>query len=113
MDKQTVLIGEIVLGSESIVLRAEVTGKLPSAGIALLKYKLAYLLDTRFRPASPEPTSEMTLEEVVVFWKCHRVTVLRRVETGDLHPVTDEDGELRFDRAEVEKLASSVPAGRK
>ncbi len=109
MDTQSVVIGEIVLDSQCITLRAEVAGKLSSARIALLKYKLAFLLDTRFRPAPPKPTAEMTLDEVVALWHCHRSTVLRRVESGELYPVTDEDGELRFDRAEVEKLAGAVP----
>lgn len=64
MDTQSVVIGEIVLDSESVTLRAEVTGKLPAARIALLKYKLAYILDTRFRPLPTEPAAEMTLDEV-------------------------------------------------
>lgn len=105
MDKQSVVIGEIVIDADTpVTLRAEVPEDTSRTRIALLKYKLAYLLDTRFRPAAPEPGAQMTIDEVTTLWHCRRATVLRRMKAGELHPVSDEDGELRFDRAEVEKL---------
>ena len=103
MSKQQVLIGEILLDGEPLSLRVEVGEPVSRARSAILKYKLAYLLDTRFRPAAPEPSKEMGLDEVMALWGCHRVTVLRRLERGELHPI-DKGGDLRFDRAEVERL---------
>jgi hypothetical protein len=46
MDRRNVVLGEIVLDNESIMIRAEVAGTMIPARIALLKYKLAYILDT-------------------------------------------------------------------
>ncbi len=108
MRTQSVCIGEIVIDAEPITLRAEISGKTSPARIALLKYKLAYLLDTRFRPSPPPAGTEMTIDEVTALWHCHRVTVLRRMKSGELHAVSDEDGELRFDRAEVARLKHSI-----
>jgi hypothetical protein len=51
------MLGEIVLNGESIVLRAEIAGPMLAVRVALIKYKLADLLDTRFKPA-PAPESE-------------------------------------------------------
>jgi hypothetical protein len=58
MDTESVLLGEIVLGNEPrIKLFADTATGLSRAGIAELKDKLAFLLDSRFRPSDP-PTSE-------------------------------------------------------
>jgi excisionase family DNA binding protein len=103
MSKQRVLIGEIVLDGEPVSLRVEAAEQVSRARSAILKYKLAFLLDSRFRPAPPEPSNEKTIDEVTALWGCHRVTVLRRLESGELHPI-DQGGDVRFDRAEVERL---------
>ena len=57
MDERNVMLGEIALSGESIVLRAEIAGPMLAARVALLKCKLGFLLDTRFKPA-PAPESE-------------------------------------------------------
>jgi hypothetical protein len=103
METQSVVIGEIVLDPTSAPLRVETSEPLSTARIALLKYKLAFLLDSRFRPAAPEPSDEMTLDEVLALWKCRRVTVLRRMKAGELHAI-ERDGQMRFDRTEIERL---------
>jgi hypothetical protein len=55
MDTQSVLLGEIVLGNEPrIKLYADTAVPLSRAGIAGLKDKLAFLLDSRFRPSDPQ-----------------------------------------------------------
>ena len=45
----------------------------------------------------------LTVDEVTELWQCHRVTLLRLIQRGQLHPV-EVDGEIRFDRAEVMRL---------
>ena len=57
MNERNVTLGEIALNGESIVLRAEIAGPMPAARVALVKDKLSYILDTRFKPAPP-PESE-------------------------------------------------------
>jgi hypothetical protein len=104
MGEQSVVIGEIVIdGGSPITVRAEVPEDCSRARIAFLKYKLAYLLDTRFHAADPEPRPEMTIDEVTALWHCHRVSVLRRIAKGELHPL-ERHGDMRFKRAEVERL---------
>jgi hypothetical protein len=104
MGEQSVVIGEIVIDKDTaITLRAEVPENCSRAQIALMKYKLAYLLDTRFHPAAPDQGPEMTIDEVTALWGCHRITVLRRIAKGQLHPL-ERHGDMRFDRAEVERL---------
>ena len=72
---------------------------------AVLKDRLAYLLDTRFRPSSPEGPG-LTVEKVAEMLECRRRTVLRLISRGKLHPYTGEHGELYFDRAEVSSIKS-------
>ena len=48
-------------------------------------------------------TALMTVDEVTELFRCHRITVLRLIKRGQLHPV-EIDGDLRFDRAEVLRL---------
>jgi hypothetical protein len=105
MDTQSVLIGEILFDGESIPLRVEAVAPASPARIALLKYKLSFLLDTRFKAAPPPETNEMTLEEVLKRWKCHRAAVSRRIKAGELRPI-ERDGDLRFSREEVERLSA-------
>jgi excisionase family DNA binding protein len=104
MRTRRVLLGELVIGSEpAIELRAELPCREASKKAAVLKDRLAYLLDTRFRPAEPEPpeTPGLTVEEVAESLHCRCRTVLQMIRRGKLHPVSDEDGELYFDPAEV------------
>jgi Helix-turn-helix domain len=70
---------------------------------AILKDRLAFLLDTRFRPSAPEspPRPGLTVEEVADRLHCRCRTVLRMIRRGDLRPFNGEDGELYFDPAEV------------
>jgi hypothetical protein len=49
--------------------------------MAVLKEKLASLLDTRFQPADlPYPT--LTIGAVIETWPCYRATVLRMIREG-------------------------------
>jgi hypothetical protein len=106
MDKQSVLIGEVILDQEPrIALYAETEIPLSPEGIAVLKDKLANLLDTRFRPPGPLPRFGLTVEDVAALLHCRCRTVLRMIKQGQLHPISDEDGELYFDREEVAKIA--------
>jgi len=107
MNERNVVLGEIVLNGESIALRAEIAGPIIPARVELIKYKLAYLLDTRFKPAPPPERKEMTIDELTARWKCHRVTILRRIQMGDLHPI-GRGRAMRFDREEIDRLSTSV-----
>jgi hypothetical protein len=57
-------------------------------------------------PRDNTDNSPMAVDEVTKLWGCHRITVLRLIKSGQLHPLKIDDGELRFDRAEVLRLAN-------
>lgn len=48
-------------------------------------------------------TTLLTIDDVIALWHCHRVTVLRLMKRGLLHPI-QVGGEPCFQRAEVMKL---------
>ncbi len=111
MHTQRVLLGEVVIGREPpIELFVDLPRDEAGKKAAALKDRLAFLLDTRFRPANPEPLSKrgLAVEEVAVLLHCHCRTVLRLIRRGKLHPISDEDGGLYFDRKEVESV-KAVP----
>jgi len=108
MRTQRVLLGELVIDREPpIELRAELSCADAGEKAAVLKDRLAFLLDTRFRPAAPEPVARpgLTVEDVAASLHCRCRTVLQMIRRGKLHPISDEDGELYFDREEVAKIA--------
>jgi hypothetical protein len=114
MRSQRVLLGELVIDKEPPI---ELYAELPSADTrkkcAALKDRLAYLLDTRFRPSAIENGSlpGMTVEEVAEQLHCACVTVLRMVRRGQLHPIREsDDSEPYFDPAEVAGI-KSIPLG--
>ena len=105
MDTQSVLIGQIVLGNEPrISLYAETPVPLSREGIATLKDKLATILDSRFRASDPPCREEMSIAEVAARWHCRAATVLRRIRTGELHPI-ERNNDVFFRRSEVERLS--------
>ncbi len=113
MRTQRVLLGQLVIERElPIDLFAEVPSSEASEKVAALKDRLAFLLDARFQPSDqlPPPRVAPTVEDVAELLHCRCRTVLRMVKQGQLHPLSDEDGELYFDREEVAKIAH-VPLG--
>ena len=102
MATQCVVVGAIALPGERIRVRAEVVGRPSRARIALVKRQLKYLLDSRFTPA-PESSDEMTVEEVMAAWDCHRVTILRRMQSGEITPIRRNE-RLYFLRSDVERF---------
>ncbi len=113
MRKQRVLLGELRIEREAPI---ELFAALPCAEArqraAALKDKLAFLLDTRFWPANPEPPEipGLTVIEVATLLHCRCVTVLRMIQRGQLHPGENDD-DLIFDPAEVARL-KHVPISR-
>ncbi len=107
MRTQRVLLGQLVIEKEPPI---DLFAKLPSAEAgkkaALLKDRLAFLLDTRFQPSDPHPLQSpgLTVEDVADSLHCRCRTVLRMIKCGELHPFSDEDGELYFDPKEVENI---------
>ena len=75
-----------MLDCESIILKAEIPFPIPPARIALLKYKLAFLLDTRFKPAAPprRPEEIVREEPQCGMGPSSLRRVLRRIEAGEL-----------------------------
>ena len=109
MRTQRVLLGQLVIDRElPIDLFAEVPFAEAGKNVAVLKDRLAYLLDARFRPSDPLPPKNhgLTVEEVAESLHCRCRTVLRMIRRGDLHPVSDEDGELYFDPEEIAGVRS-------
>ena len=111
MRSQRVLLGELIIDKEPPI---ELYAELPSADAhkkcAALKDRLAYLLDTRFRPSAPtaSPFPGMTVEEVAQELRCPCLTVLRLVRRGKLHPIhQNDDSEPYFDREEVADIKAA------
>ncbi len=107
MRTQQVLLGELIIDDESrIEVRASVSSAELARKVAVLKDRLAYLLDTRFRPADVEPEKRyrLTVEEVAESLHCRCRTVLKLIRRGELHPIVDDDGELYFDPCQVAKV---------
>lgn len=112
MRTQRVLLGAMVIDREPpIELYTNLRASEVAKKSAMLKDRLAYLLDTRFLPADPEPHPKpgLTVEEVADLLHCRCRTVLRMIKRGDLQPSSNEDGEVYFDRKEVESI-KHVPA---
>ena len=105
------LVGELVIGNEPpIRLYAQSEIPISPADIAIVKDQLAFLLAERFRPSAlPARNHKMTIDEVTALSQRHRVTVLRLMRSGELHPLENR-GDVRFDRAEVERLANLFPS---
>lgn len=107
MRTQRVLLGAIVIYKEPAI---ELFVDLPEDEVrkqsAILKDRLAYLLDTRFQPSEPVRIRHpgLTVEDVATELHCRCRTVLRMVKRGDLHPTADDDGELYFDAGEVSRM---------
>jgi hypothetical protein len=103
MDRQSVRIGEIVLDKEPrIALYAESRIPLSNAGIAVLKNKMAFLLDSHFR-ASDRDHRYVSMAAVEERWNCSATTIARLVRRGRLHPMVLND-EAFFDRDEVARV---------
>ncbi|SRR5208283_3809555 len=107
MRTQQVLLGELVIDNESAIeLRAKVPSSEVARKVAILKDRLAFLLDTRFRPADPEPprTSRLSVQDVAESLHCRCRTVLEMIRRGEIHPVRGEDGEIYFDPSEIARM---------
>jgi excisionase family DNA binding protein len=103
MRQQRVWLGGIVLDREPpIDLHVDLPGEAVVKKAAYLKDRLAFLLDTKFRPSPPEP-AHLTVEQVAEMLNCRCRTVQRMIERGDLHPM-EQNGELYLDRTEVEAI---------
>jgi len=110
MLRQWVVLGELVIDKDApIELHVELPAADARAKSAALKDRLAFLLDTRFRPAGPMSLEEARLSvvEVAKLLRCRCVGVKKMIGRGRLHPISDEDGELYFDRAEVESVRTA------
>jgi hypothetical protein len=73
--------------------------------ILLLKLKLKRLLKDQFVYDEEYDSPLISLDGLTSLWNCHRITVLRLMRRGHLHPV-DVDGEMFFDRSEVTSLTT-------
>lgn len=103
MRTQRVLLGQMILDREPpIDLLVDLPCDSMTKKAAWLKDRLAFLLDTRFKPAAPEPM-RLTVEQVAEILNCRCRTVQRMIERGQLRPV-EINGELYFDRAQVESI---------
>ena len=108
--RQFVLLGTVHPKSEfALPVYAKCLTETEKQAAISLKAKLALLLDKQFRPAeiskSRLPSSLMHVDEVLVLWACHRITVLRLIKRGQLHPI-EVDDEMFFERSEVVGLAN-------
>ena len=110
MDKQAVLLGEIILNQEPrIALYAESQISASPERIAVLKDKLATLLDSRFRPSEPEALSlpGLTIEDVAALLHCRCLTVLKMVRQGKLFPSTPKTGKCTSTARKWRRLRTS------
>jgi hypothetical protein len=49
-----------------------------------------------------------TLEDVAESLHCPNRTVLRMIKSGELHPLSDEDGDMYFDPADIPGIAVPI-----
>jgi hypothetical protein len=114
MRKQRVRLGQMVIAGEApIDLFADLPCDSLQTKVAALKDRLAYILDTRFRPVDPGLSGlpGLTVEQVAEKLNCRCVMVLRMVKRGQLHPfVEGDDSEPYFDPVEVAGI-KAVPPG--
>ena len=105
MEKQSVLIGEIVLENEPrIALYAQTPIPLSNTGVVVLKDKLAFLLDSRFHASDPS-RPYMSIAEIQEKWNCPPAKIAHLVRCDRLHPLVMND-EAYFDPAEVARVLS-------
>jgi len=109
MTKRLTLLGTVDLQGEPPVLLCTYGNRKNAAAIAGLERKLFDLIDGPFHPASgqsdPGSSALMTLNDVLALWHCHRITVLRLIKRGLLHPIGDIDP-IYFERSEVMKVGN-------
>ena len=110
MTKQLRLVGTVNLDDEPPVLLCTYDRRKTGAAIADLERKLLDLIDGSFRPAhrgkpGPNTCPLMSLKEVLALWRCHRVTVLRLIKRGLLHPIHEIEP-MYFERSEVLKVGN-------
>lgn len=110
MMKRLTLVGTLELPDEPPILLCTYGGSSTAAARAGLESKLQALIDGSFHPVSRGKATErlsplMTLNEVLILWQCHRITILRLIRRGRLHPIGALDA-MYFERAEVMKIGN-------
>lgn len=111
---QRVLLGVISIDRlPAIELFADLAESEIREQSAVMKDRLAYLLDTRFQPSEPilSQNPGLTVEDVANELHCRCRTVLQMVKRGDLHPLM-VDNEPYFDPKEIRSVRY-VPFGGK
>jgi hypothetical protein len=106
MRTHRVCIGELLVeGDSRIDLYAELSNLQSYEHAAKLREQLSNLLGNAFRPApGPHEEPRLGIPDVADLLGCGCEGVQRLVKRGALHPVSDEDGDLYFDPAEIRSI---------
>ena len=109
MARRLRLLGTLELQNEPPILLCAYSQKNKDARHeASLRRRLLDLLDGPFHPLSTAMEEStrcrlISVDELLALWGCHRITVLRLIKRGQLHPIGPPD-EMYFDRAEVDGI---------
>jgi len=104
---QRVWLGRLAIDDEPhIELQVELQPGEIERKSAALREKLAHMFGPRFEPTCPRPCQEskLALRETAELLRCGGQGVFELIARGELHPVSDEDGELFFDPVEVARV---------
>jgi hypothetical protein len=104
---QRVWLGRLTIDDEPhIELQVELPGEEIERKSTALREKLTQMFGFKFEPACPRPgqESKLALGETAELLRCGGQGVFELIARGELHPVSDEDGELFFDRVEVARV---------
>jgi hypothetical protein len=105
MDKQSVFVGEVVLEHEAhIDLYAASAAPFSKSSVAVLKSKLEFLLNSRFRPALDPRNRFLRVSEIAKRWHYTPAKVARMVRDDLLHPAIVINDEAFFDPEEVARV---------
>jgi hypothetical protein len=105
MDKQSVFVGEVVLDhGPRIDLYAASTLPFSKSNVAVLKAKLEFLLNSRFRTALDPRNRFLRVSEIAKMWRYTPARVTRMVRNGQLHPAIVVNDEAFFDPEEVARV---------
>jgi hypothetical protein len=110
MHTQSVFVGEVVLDQERrIDLYATSEMPFSKSSVAVLKAKLEFLLNSRFRTALDPRNRFLQVDEIAKRWRSTPARVARMVRNGGLHPIIVINDEAFFDPAAVARVLGASP----
>jgi hypothetical protein len=110
MNTQSVFVGEVFLDQKrQIDLYAASEVPFSKSSVAVLKAKLEFLLNSRFRTALDPRNRFLQVDEIAKRWRSTPARVARMVRKGQLHPIIVINDKAFFDPAAVALVLGASP----